>query len=134
MNARRWFLNYCDSILYINVHVQIQRRVIRPLLIEFVALGFAMYLAAIYDMIQMFKFILGYVWTSSNNRFQACSKHQEDSETSMTISFFWKKKKVHSGESEEIVYNPETKAQLAFLNREVLCVITTPEISLPIIE
>lgn len=88
MNARRWFLSYCDSILYIDVHGQIQWGVIRPLLIEFVALGFAMYLSTIYDMMQMFKFILGYVWTSSNNGFQECSKHQEDSETGMAISFF----------------------------------------------
>lgn len=36
---------------------------------------------------------------------------------------------MHSGGSEEVVYNPETKAQLAFLNQEVLCVITNPEIN-----
>lgn len=36
---------------------------------------------------------------------------------------------MHSGGSEEVVYNPETKAQLAFLNQEVLCIITNPEIN-----
>lgn len=41
---------------------------------------------------------------------------------------------MHSGENKEVVHNSETNTQLAFLNQEVPCVITTLETILPIID